>query len=266
MLNGIEERSGREIRLLVLVILVAVAGLLVLARFRFPTADIVTVSPTPSALEPLAVKAPFEQLAGAVADASVRVGALVAVVEFDRTPEKPARRAPPLVVPQPIQRRVFPGLRVRPDLVLTYVPSGWHPTTVAGVPGQLVAADPRRELALVGADNRTGEHVLPPGDVVDLANAVSVLTPSHYVLAVEGAAGGAAIRPIFIPRTDPVAEDRWTSPTLRIGGDAQVGAGAFLFTIDGRLIGLTMPQENGIAIVTVAALGQVIADLTSGHQ
>jgi hypothetical protein len=63
-----------------------------------------------------------------------------------------------------------------------------------------------------------------------------------------------------------VAEDRWTSAILRIGGDAQVGPGAFLFTIDGRLIGLTVPHENGIAIVTAATLGQVIADLTSGHQ
>ena len=85
---------------------------------------------------------------------------------------------------------------------------------------------------------------------------MSALTPASYVLAVEGAAGGPATRPVFIPRTDPVAEDRWTSPILRIGGDAQVGPGAFLFTIDGRLIGLTVPQENGMAIVTAATLGQ----------
>jgi hypothetical protein len=262
--NGTEERSGREIRLLALVIVIAVAGLLVLARVRFPTADIVAVSPTPSALERLAVKAPFQELASAVADAAERVGGLVLVVEFDRTPEKAARRSPPSTGSAP-PRRLFPGLRVRSDLVLAYAPAGWHPTAVGGVPALSLAVDARREIALVGADSRTGEHALPPGDVVDFATAMPALA-SGYALAVEGAAGGPATRPFFVSRTDPVTEDRWISPLLRIGGDAQVGPGAFLFTIDGRLIGLTVPQENGIAIVTAATLGRVIADLTSGRQ
>jgi hypothetical protein len=264
--NGVEERSGREIRLLALVIVIAVAGLLVLARFRFPTADIVAVTPAPTALAPLALKAPFQDLAGAVADASERLSALVLVVEFNRTPEKAPRKSQTPAAPLPAQRRLLPGLRVRPDLVLAYAPAGWHPAAAAGVPALLLAGDPRREIALVGADSRTGEHVLPPGDVADSANGVSVLTPSSYLLAVEGAPGGPAIRPIFVPRTDPVTEDRWPSPILRIGGDAQVGAGAFLFTVDGRLVGLTVPQENGIAIVTAVTLGRLIADLTSGHQ
>jgi hypothetical protein len=263
--NGAEERSGREIRLLALVIVIAVAGLLVLARFRFPTADIVAVSPTPTALERLVTKAPFDELASAVADASSRVSALVLVVEFDRMPEKPARRLPP-GASAALQRRLAPGLRVRPDLVLAYAPAGWRPTVVTGVPALLLAGDPRREIALVGADSRTGEHVLPSGDVADFANAVSTLTSSSYVLAVESATGGPAARPFFVPRTDPVVDDRWPSPILRIGGEAQVGPGAFLFTVDGRLIGLTVPQENGIAIVPAATLGRVVADLTSGHQ
>lgn len=264
--NGAEERSGREIRLLALVIVIAVAGLLVLARFRFPTPDIVTVSPTPSALDRLAVKAPFQELAGVVADAGARVSGLVLVAEFDRTPEKGARKPPASPAPSPALRRMFPGLRVRPDIVLAYAPAGWHPTFVAGVPALVLAGDPRREFVLVGADSRTGEHVLPSGEVADFANALSVLAPSSYVLAVEGAPGGPAIRPVFIPRTDSMTEDRWLSPLLRIGGEPQVGAGVFLFSIDGRLIGLTVPQENGIAIVTAATLGRVIADLTSGHQ
>ena len=101
---------------------------------------------------------------------------------------------------------------------------------------------------------------------MDFANAVSTVHSSSYMLAVESAAGGPAARPFFVPRTDPVIEDRWPSPILRIGGEAQVGPGAFLFTIDGRLIGLTVPQENGIAIVTAATLGRLITELTSGPQ
>ncbi|MBM3751545.1 MAG: hypothetical protein FJW21_10275 [Acidimicrobiia bacterium] len=55
--------SGRETRLLRLVIVVAVAMLLVLAQFRYPAPDRATAAPVAGPIERLAARATFEELA-----------------------------------------------------------------------------------------------------------------------------------------------------------------------------------------------------------
>ncbi len=45
---------------------------------------------------------------------------------------------------------------------------------------------------------------------------------------------------------------------MAVGGDPQVKAGTFLYTLDGRLIGMAVPDEGGIAIARVPALLAVV--------
>src|SRR4051812_10770267 len=90
MPNGAEERSGREIRLLLLVVAVALAALLVLARFRFPAAEIATVVPAPAPLQPLSARVGYDDLAGAISEASARV--LPSFVTVEIGPARGARR------------------------------------------------------------------------------------------------------------------------------------------------------------------------------
>ena len=81
MTNGLQERWGRETRLLVLIVVVSLAVLLVLARFRFPAASIdVAPSAAPSPLANLVSRAAFEDLAEAMASTATRVAPRVVVV------------------------------------------------------------------------------------------------------------------------------------------------------------------------------------------
>jgi hypothetical protein len=261
-----EERSGREIRLLMLVIVIAVAGLLVLARFRFPTAEIVTVSPTPTALERLTVRAPFEDLANAVAAAAARVRPVVAVVEVEiEPPEAPAARpsgqAAASVEPVPAPRLLGLALRVAPGRLLMYMAGGARPVSAGGEPVQVIGEDASREIVLVTTSPAEGLSV----EVVDFVGAVPSFGGSSYVLAVEAAAGGPVSRPVFIARVDPAAAEGWETPLLKVGGTPPVPAGVFLFTIDGRLVGLTIPQETGIAIVGAAALDRLAGQLVQAE-
>jgi hypothetical protein len=56
---------------------------------------------------------------------------------------------------------------------------------------------------------------------------------------------------LFIGRTDPwTANTLWTKPPLLIGGRGGIEAGAVVFSIDGRLLGMALPAPDGIALVT----------------
>ena len=183
-----------------------------------------------------------------------------------RPAERPGRRSQASAAAGLPQGRLLPGLRIRPDLVLTYAPAGMRAKSLAGVAAHVVAADARREIALIASEDGSGAAASPQSAFADFSSAVSVFSGSSYVVAVDAGSGGPSVRPAFIPRLDPVSDSHWTSPLLRIGGDPPVPAGMFLFTVEGRLIGLTVPQAGGVAIATAAMLDTVIVELTGGRQ
>jgi hypothetical protein len=248
-----------------LVIIVAVAGLLVLARFRFPAAEIVTVSPTPSPLDRLAVRAPFEELATAAAAAAARVTPFVAAIEIEPMPEPAARKNGRSASKTPAStpadsRRWQPALRVAADRLLVYVPAGSRPAGVGGQPAQIVAEDARHGLALVSNDASGLDGTAAP-EVVDFSASPSALTGYQYVIVVEASEAGPAARPIFLPRLDAANVELWDSPIMRVGGETGAGPGAFLFTMAGRLIGLTVAEPQGLAVVGAATLERLSRDL-----
>jgi hypothetical protein len=254
MPNGTEERSGREVRLLALVIVVAVAGLLVLARFRFPGAEIVAVNPAPSPLERLASRPAFTELTDTISETAARVTPTLAVVAFEAPAERPVKGAPLAPVPPPA---LMPALRVRPDTVLAYAPPGLQPHTPVGTIAQ-VHADSQREIAWITNATLPDEHP----DVADLGAAVPAFGGWSYVLSTETGVAGPTVRPVFIPRVDAVQDSRWGAPLLRIGGQPEIAGGSFLFTIDGHLIGLVVPQDRGVAIVPVNLLEQSLVEFS----
>jgi len=253
-----DQRSGREIRLLVLVIGVAVAVLLVLARFRFPAVDLSANPQTPGPLERLAARATFDDLASTLADVTTRVTPAFIVVAVEKIPEKPERKGgppPPAAASGP---RWVPALRVRPEFLLVYVPTGTHVVAVEGLSAspQVAVSDPIRELALIPIPRAVSP-------TADFAGAVSDFSGFTFVAAVEGAVGGPAVRPVFVPRADALFESRWSTTLLLVGGEPELHPGAFVFTLDGRLIGLAVREEAGVAIVPAAALDRVITELAN---
>jgi hypothetical protein len=258
MTNGTEERSGREVRLLALVIVIAVAGLLVLARFRFPGAEIVAVNPAPNPLERLASRPAFTELTDTISETATHVMPTLAVVVFDPPVERPVKGAAPAPVPASV---LMPALRVRPDTLVAYAPPGWNLHTPAGQIAQ-VHADAQRELAWITSAGAADEHP----DVSDFPGAVSNFGGWSYLLTAEAGVAGPSVRPVFIPRVDAVPDNRWGAPLLRIGGQAEVTSGSFLFTIDGHLVGLAVPQDRGIAIVPINLLGQSLVEFSGDKE
>jgi hypothetical protein len=261
MPNGHDDRSGREIRLLLLVIAVAVAVLLVLARFRFPEAEIVGVTPTPNPLERIASRAPFDDLAGAVADTAARLTPLIATIEFGPPVEKSEKKNARTKAAPPAPHRFLPGLRVRPGLILVHAPAGLSPVLSNGA--QVIAIDADREIALLATPaGQAGASA----SALDLSAGVSGFAGSTYVLVVETAAVGPAVRPVFLARTYPAAGERWNAPLLHVAGDPPATRGAFFFALDGRLIGLALPHADGLVIVDSTALDRAVAELAGGRQ
>ena len=270
--NGFDERTGRETRLLVLVVIIALGVLVLLARFRFPAADMSLVSTTAGPLAGLAARATFDDMAATIVGLLNRVSPSIIVVRLEaielppparsggpassRSGGTPASRqaAPPAPVPEP---RLQPALRVRADLALVLVPPGMRPVPAPGLVGpvEIVVHDATREIALV-------RIVTGPETSVSTPSGIDGFTGLSYAGLVEATMGGATMRPVFIGRVDPSPDNRWPRPLFSIGRSPDLGNGTFLFAIDGRLIGMVVGHGDGVAIVPRVAIEAVVVELT----
>ena len=268
-MNGTDERSGRETRLLVLVIVVSLAVLLLLARFRFPPVGLTAGPPTPGPLDKLAARATYDDLAAAIAAVVQRVEPSIVIVQVDSSPpeEKEKERgrergkektSPPPAVPASAPR-LLPAIRLRPDIALVHVPAGMRVSPAQGFSGPtaVFAVDQKREIALV--------RVAPaPESTSGIPSALERFPGFSYVAVVEAAMGGPSARPVFIGRLDTSVDDRWQPSPLLIGGVPEATAGSLLFAIDGRLIGMVLPQFGSLAVVPSAALNAIVTELGGG--
>jgi hypothetical protein len=248
--------SGREVRLLLLVVTVAVAVLLVLARFRFPSVDLTPATPAIDALADAASRTPFTDLEHAVSDLTARIAPAFELVRLDRDEVPRARRGSPK--PDAPLKSPSMALRVRPTVLLAYLPAGMRVIGIDGSaePPEILAVDVARELALIhtSANSKVTVDLTETGDFAG----------GTYVGVVEAGLSTSAIRPVFVPRVEPISDSRWTKPLLAIGGEPQLGAGAFLFTLDGRFVGLTTRVQGGITIIPAAALDSIVSGLPGG--
>lgn len=233
---------GRETRLLLLVIAVAVGMLLVLAQFQYPAPDRAAASPLAGPIERLAARATFEELALIMADLSSRVEPAMTVLTLERIPPPPPRRgAAP--APVPAEQRIVTALRVDTTWAVAHLPEGFRVVQPADV-----------EIAREDADHGLVLVRVPEAPFTDMGPVAQAIGGPGYVAVFEGARGGPAVRPVFLGRVDSFEDARWTQPILSVGGDPQLGSGAFIYTLDGRLIGMTIPDGPGVAIARVPAL------------
>jgi hypothetical protein len=157
----------------------------------------------------------------------------------------------------PLPPQFAVALRVRTDLALVHVPAGYVPTAFAGVatPITVVASDPVREIALV--------RTTPGGEFLD-GWPVATFPGFGYVGAVDAMPGGPTIQPVFVGRADLAPDDHWPAPVLTLGGQPALGAGTWLFSMDGRFVGLVTRHGDTVAVVPREALVAVVAELVRG--
>jgi hypothetical protein len=252
-MNGTDQASGRETRLLVLVIVVALAVLLVLSRLRFPETKLAAVAPGPSPLDRLAARTTYDDLGNTIASLVDRVSPTLVTLrlEADSAPRRTTRGSTGRgAASAEVESQPALGVRIRPDVAAVYVPPGFHVAAEFTV----AAADETRGVALI--------TVAPPNPPVTLPAANDIFAGFEYVAAVEPALGGPTAKPVFIGRADPAALATWApSPLLIGGGSSGLAAGAILYDLDGRLVGLTMPRGRDVVVVPAAALEAIVREL-----
>lgn len=235
-----DDRSGRDSRLLALVIVIALVVLVVLARFRFSDTPARTAAVPPGPLDRLAARATFDDLAGAVHSALQRVQPTLVSISLH---SEQARAAAGTRSPAKADRRSI-GVRLRGDWVVTHVPEGF--SIAAGDGQQPPARDATREISFLMRSLEPGEDRLPiaPTDFPGFA----------YVCVVEATAEQPTARPAFIGRVTELADERWNGHVLVPGGSMEIPVGALVFRLDGRFVGLAASGQDGQLVLVPAAL------------
>jgi hypothetical protein len=231
-----DDRSGRDSRLLALVIVIAVVVLVVLARFRFPQNDARPAAVTPGPLERLAARATYDDLAAAVHTVLQRVEGALVMVPVEGGPEA--------------RQRI--GVRLDAEWAVVHVPKGLRVVKRSpDDPLNVREIDPVRDIAIFSTPLQSDDQKLPSG--------TAELTGFAYVCVVEPTPDGPTATPMFIGRVRTLLDERWKDSVLVPGGSTELPAGGLVFQIDGRFLGLVIAQPaGGTAIVPSSLLSTVV--------
>lgn len=248
--------SSRETRLLLVTLAVSGILLLVLARFRFPEDRQLppVAAPAGQALERLAARATYDELATLVARVDRRVAPSVLVVEV-------GARSGSGADPAPAPPRYAVGLRIRDDMALVALAPGESARMIddpSPLEAEPIARDEPRGLAVV----RVPRNPAPTLAIIDIRG--QNVAPA-YLVAIEAGRAGPAARPFFLGRTDPIIDPRWNQPLTALGGPQAAQPGSFLFTLNGEFAGLVVAAGGLPALAPAAALLAAADDLAAGR-
>ncbi len=251
---------SRETRLLAATIAVSLLVLFVLSRFRYPepapaTRDSASAQP----LARLAARAAFDDLSLAVRELSGRVSPSLLVVRAATAPSPGGASGGASGSDTTATTRLMPALRVRDDAALVLVDEGTTVEAVIGVtgPATVLARDPVRGLTLVRVP-------AAPAPVLSTREGLLPLAAPGYLAVTEASAAGAALRPVFVGRSDGMGDPRWDAPLLTMGRQVANDAGAPVFMLDGRLAGVLSATDDVPALVPADVLLATVDRLLSG--
>jgi hypothetical protein len=238
---------------LLVTLAISAALLLVLARFRFPQPDQSPPASTAPPLERLAARATYDQLALTMADVERRIAPWMLVLDVQAAtagsmPPEPATRA-------------TPALRIREDMALVRLLPGERVVRVRG--------QPQHSPTIVGRDDVLELAVVPVRaaslGTLSIAQQSLESAPPGYAALVEASRSGPTLRPIFLSRSDPIADLRWQQPLVSLGGGLAAPAGSFVFTLEGTLLGLVTSEASLPALVPAALVLSRASELAQGR-
>jgi S1-C subfamily serine protease len=245
---------SREARLLLVTIVVSVALLFLLARYRFPAQSRGAAPVHVAPLERLAARATFDELASIIGGLEPVITRAVVVMRVLGPDARNPGGAPD--VP-----RFVPALRIRDDIAIAAIDGG---ARIVGLIGDASASP-----AIVGQDEARGIIAVrvpkQPAPTLSILSGPVAGAALRYVATVEGTTGGPTVRPLFLGRTDPVTDPRWAVPLLAMGGAPTVEIGSLMFSLDGRLIGLVVRGEGLASLVPASALFEAAEPLARGQ-
>lgn len=267
--DGTEPQTGRETRLLVLVVGVAVAVLLLLAQWQFPGSSMSVGAPGSAPLAGLAARATFDEMASTMADVVGRVSPLTVAIPIEAVPPAGQARgasraagasAPEAEadVPEPLAPPAAWALAVRVarDLAIARLPEGFDVQSRPDATATVVAHDVAREMVLV----RVPASTVSPDT---LSASVRAFPSFSYVAAVDATAVGPTAQPVFIGRADTVSDPRWSHPLVPAAIASGLAPGTILFSLNGRLVGIVVGGDRGPMIVPAPAIEALVQALAS---
>jgi hypothetical protein len=221
-------RATRETRILLVTIAVAIAALLLLARFRFPEQTTAVAHPTPAPLERLAARAAYDELASTMADLERRLEARVAIL------------------------RVAPPRMTGAYVVAPRVSSGRAVTLLAA--GETLYATGTTPVDLISWDASTGVAVVAAATAADQLVTPRVGAPRsdpRYIATLEPTELGPLVRPVYIGRTTVATEPRTSTPLYALHAlQYPVSRGTPIFTLDGVFLGLVAESGTTTSVIT----------------
>jgi hypothetical protein len=239
MVEGSSPGARRETRLLLVTIIVSALMLFLLARFRFPARGGETPEPPTQPLERLAASATYDELAGILRGVDRQVSS--AIISVATVPESD-------VATEDSSTAFVPAVRIGDSRAVALPGSSRR---VVAQPGryEVVAADSPHGIALLNVP-ATDSASVPRLAVID------TLPPAPgYLAAIEATANGPAVRPLYFGRLDRVKDPRWKEPILRFSALQQMlPAGAAVFTLDARFIGVGFPDDRTFLVVPAVSL------------
>jgi hypothetical protein len=265
-MSNLDNRSSRDTRLLALIIVVALAVLLVLARYRFPVVDGRPTAVTPGPLDRLAARAAFDDLAATVNTVLQRAAVSIAVIDLERSAEAGVAGGADTAVageaiPSQASRRTrrAGAIRLGDDLGVVYLPDGYY------------VAAPQRDGTMIDVrfvDRAKSVAVLrlPPDSAGTEPIVIDTYAGLAYAAAVEAGLGGPTAQPLFVGRVDPVDDALWGSGVLAVGGSDGPAPGSLLFTLDGHFIGLAVRSSAVSAALVPFAMLRAVAMSAGGGE
>jgi S1-C subfamily serine protease len=213
--------------------------LLLLARYRFPEAGGRTAEPVAAPLERLAARATFDELASIMADLERRILPSIVTVASESTSG---------II-------YVPGVRLAPNRAVALLPGERRVGLLAGAAAPVIAfRDAARDLVVVETPSIAG-----PGAIPQLPATASRPGP-RYIAVVETTGAGHAVRPVYIGRSDPFSDPRYSDPLLSVGAVQQtVSPGSAVFSLDGTFIGLATESAGRVMIVQAQTLRGIAA-------
>jgi hypothetical protein len=228
----------REVRLLVITIGISAMTLLLLAQLRFPEQPVDRAAPATPALERLAARATYGELARIIADVQRRIGPATVSVAV--------RPDPLATVPLDTAEigasapRFATAVRIDGETAVAALPPGVRPDGAPGSAGiEVLALDDLRGVAVLR---------VPSGAASVPRDVLTSLELPAYVAVAESTASGVIVRPIFVPRADAVSDPSWPGPVLALGA-LGLSRGSLLFSLDGEFLGLVASGGAGPLLV-----------------
>jgi S1-C subfamily serine protease len=248
---------SRETRLLLLTLLVSVAVLFLLARFRFPARPISELA-TPQPLARLARTTTFDDLSGTLTELLRRAGETSVTLQVSAVGAGADGPGAGGVggVGAGVSRFV-PAMRVRDDLALAVLPGDARIEAIDGAAvsggssaSPVLARDEVRGLVLLRVPARANSTVplQPQGDAL-------AFDQPGFVAIMESTPSGPTMRAEYVSRTSTRAHPAWDAAVTVLGlGGAQPRPGAMVFTLAGRFLGLVLPDDAETILVPGDAL------------